>query len=59
MINTGFSRHVDILVDRDMEFPAQETIEIARNLIGKDYIEKWFDVSGLGYDKNWMYVIGK
>jgi microcompartment protein CcmK/EutM len=55
--DTGFRKHVDLLVDNEGEIP--EHVEVARNMIGKGYQEKWIYVKGLGFEKDWLYVCGK
>ena len=59
IINTGFRRHIDLCVSGDGVRPAEHLEKAARNMLGvKEPIEKWFDVTGLGYDTNWMWVLG-
>lgn len=57
-IDTGFSRHIDVLVDREGQRPDKATMDHIRSSLGKPISQKWFDVTGRGYEKNWMYVAG-
>lgn len=65
-IDTGFDLHVAIPVDRNGVKPNASKIAAAKNNIvhvakGKARTPvkfKWFDVTGLGYDKDWMFVMG-
>jgi hypothetical protein len=57
-INTGFKRHIDILVDQENERPDQDVIDHCRRTLGPKAMERWFDVRGRGYGKDWMWVMG-
>lgn len=60
-LNTGFKSHVDVLVDKQDEKPDKASMDHIQNALGfrgKRVQEKWIYVKGLGYEKDWMYVIG-
>ena len=56
-IDTRFCKHIDILVDKEGEKPSKKDIKVIRQMIPNGKY-KWFNVTGLGYDKNWMCVYG-
>lgn len=68
MSNTGFDLHVALSVDFDGERPNPKYRTVARNNLrscaqwkgGKlgELSERWFDVTGQGYEKNYLWVIG-
>lgn len=58
MVDTGFKRHIDVVVDNEGEKPSEDAIEHIKNSLGENYKEKWFNVKGLGYGKDWIYVAG-
>lgn len=68
MIDTGFDLHVDMLVDRSGERPSEDSRRAARHNLKmaskhrgrslRQLTEKWIDVTGQGYEKNWMWVLG-
>lgn len=66
VINTGFDLHVSLSVGTDGERPKQAAVatQMLRD-VSKDrgkpltaLAERWFDVTGHGYETNWMWVIG-
>lgn len=65
-IDTGFDLHVALSVDANGQRPKQAAVA-RRTLLdccehrGKNLTklsEKWIDVSALGYETNWLWVIG-
>lgn len=68
-MDSGLDVHVAIPVSKEWERPGYEILECAKNNI-RCYAyqnnskkigairEKWINVTGQGYDKDWMFVIG-
>jgi len=55
---TGFNRHISCTVEKEFDKPNEETMKHIRSMWGDKFKEKWFDVTGDGFDKNWLYVAG-
>ena len=61
---TGMSRLVSLPVDGEGERPGPSMIRAARVSLGRgtlyegELLEKWLDVKGKGFSKDWMYCIG-
>jgi hypothetical protein len=56
--DTGFDRHIDVLVDAEGENPPRSAIKYCRSLLGPHTKVKWLNVAGFGYEKDWMWVMG-
>lgn len=54
--DTGFVRHIDIPVHAKDERP--ESADVARTMIGSNAREIWVNVTGLGYEKHWLWILG-
>jgi len=55
-IDTGFKKHIDVPVDSPGIKP--KDIEAIEKMLGREGKWKWFNVTGLGFDKNWLAVYG-
>ena len=58
LLSTELGRHIDLPVDREGDQPEPHLERAARSMMPDNAVVKWIDVSGHGYEKDWMWVIG-
>ena len=56
--NTGFKKHIALEVNCYGDLPEKHLVEHARRVLGKNAEEIWMDVKDLGYNKDYMWVLG-